>query len=94
LNKETVFGLLTVLIGIGMIAYQTGIEDLFNILILFMLSVLSKFLWEMKVNSWNKLYLLKLPLNLFFNVFWLILIIKWWTNRDLIREFKIREAKS
>lgn len=77
-----------------MIAYQTGLEGLINILILFLLSVLSKFLWEMKVNSWNKLYLLKLPLNLFFNVFWLILIIKWWTNRDLIREFKIREAKS
>ena len=91
MNKETSFGLLAALICIGVVFSQLGIEGLINIVILFILSVLSKFLWEMKVNSWNKFYLLKLPLNLFFNVFWLALAIKWWTTREIIRELKTRE---
>jgi hypothetical protein len=94
LNKENALGLIIVLIGRGIIVSKAGLEGLTSILILFLLSVLSKFLWEMKVNSWNKFYFLKLPLNLFFNIFWLILIIKWWTNRDLMREFKIWESNN
>ncbi|MAX52682.1 MAG: hypothetical protein CMH22_11930 [Methylophaga sp.] len=94
LNKQTIIGVLSTLIGVVAVLSQVGIDGLMNLFILFFLSVLSTFLWEMKINSWNKFYLLKLPLNLLLNIFWLILVVKWWTTRDLIREIKSRESKN
>jgi len=88
LDKEVLIGMV-LSIAIFLFVYAlTGINGIFNILLLFLISLLSKVLWNFKVNSSKVFYSFKLPLNIFFNFFLILLLLKWWSVKSYVKKLK------
>ena len=93
IENNTIIGLTLLTILLIQIFIYFGIKGILILTLLFFYGWLSVKIYETKTKSWASFLAIKVPLNIFFNPFLIVLLLKSWTISTYRKELEDLDRK-